>query len=232
MGWLDGKKIVDALYGDSYTPLIQKIYKGDELIFERKDPWIEEDLFHGENITGSGSIYDTGVKFALNSVVGKDICHGFGIEFSINSTDPIITLTPSASASTARATFFFSTRGGARPYIQLAYNNNSSPYGSIPAKSLYTIGGSGSGLNGSTAEIELDETYKIEYLYNTNIWTCSDSNGSVLWEYHADAEFQPTTNTNDRTSVLFGTSSDMNSSTARTSGTLNLFRLYRIVDSE
>ena len=39
MGWLDGKKIVDAMYGDSYTPLIQKIYKNDELIFERSDHW-------------------------------------------------------------------------------------------------------------------------------------------------------------------------------------------------
>jgi hypothetical protein len=39
MDWLDGKKIVDAVYGDSYTPLIQKIYKGNELIFERGDHW-------------------------------------------------------------------------------------------------------------------------------------------------------------------------------------------------
>lgn len=39
MGWLDGKQIVDAVYGNSYTPLIQKIYKGDELIFERSDGW-------------------------------------------------------------------------------------------------------------------------------------------------------------------------------------------------
>lgn len=53
MGWLDGKQIVDALYGNSYDPLIQKIYKGDELIFERNswDYILENADFDGTDNT-------------------------------------------------------------------------------------------------------------------------------------------------------------------------------------
>lgn len=55
MGWLDGKKIVDAVYGDSYTPLIQKIYKNDELIFERS-MWDYELYDYVDDTKDGGSI--------------------------------------------------------------------------------------------------------------------------------------------------------------------------------
>lgn len=35
MGSLDGKQIIDVMYGNSYFPLIERIYKGSELIFQR-----------------------------------------------------------------------------------------------------------------------------------------------------------------------------------------------------
>jgi len=57
MGWLDGKKIVDALYGDSYNPLIQKIYRGDNLIFER-DTW-DYELYDYVNDAEDGGEIDT-----------------------------------------------------------------------------------------------------------------------------------------------------------------------------
>jgi len=77
MGWLDGKQIVDALYGNSYDPLIQKIYRGDELIFERNswDYHIENWVFDGTD----ECVVNTGITPFSSDNINK----GWKMEFSL-----------------------------------------------------------------------------------------------------------------------------------------------------
>ena len=71
MGWLDGKQIVDALYGNSYDPLIQKIYKGDELIFERNSwDYILEDT--DISITSQDQLIRPGINPLSEENIGRN----------------------------------------------------------------------------------------------------------------------------------------------------------------
>lgn len=87
MGLLDGKTITDALYGDSYDPLINRIYKGEDLIFERNS-WLYE--IHNIQCVGSGtavSIFQPENENYLGYILNPYNADNFnrGFEFLINA---------------------------------------------------------------------------------------------------------------------------------------------------